>query len=342
MSPTSCISKEAGVEKQLSAIPMKTVCVGRFLMDIPESAIVSFGSARVGGWKISNITDESEEDFTRRLALRKTELATSKNERGDPGLERTIKVANERLIGTLFVFDRAWQHYFSMGKRIDSQSVSYEAFLHSHGRSFELEALLRADEDLEHYSRLSEQFQRAEFIAPPARSGFCFGEGFIVEPLTVEDHEFVMMYIGMEAYPDLAIAISTWANIRLEAPLLERDKKNSVRQTYASRFKDLGTGPRTINGIKGGQLADEVAEFNGTRAFSFQWESAMDKKSVLRPRILLELDTGKGRPGNPVDSSLSRSEVLALWRKISSSIRDRPENLPPAGLGSNQNAKREK
>jgi hypothetical protein len=214
--------------------------------------------------------------------------------------------------------------------------------IHSRGRSYELSADFRTEEDLSPQTKVASQFERWSFDQLPTKPGFCLGEAFVAEPLSEEGNEFVMMYIGMEAYPDLAIAISTWANIRLEAPLLERDKKNSVRQTYASRFKDLGTGPRTINGIKGGQLADEVAEFNGTRAFSFQWESAMDKKSVLRPRILLELDTGKGRPGNPVNSSLSRAEVLALWRKISSSIRDRPENLPSAGLGSNQNAKREK
>ncbi|MYN19959.1 hypothetical protein GTP81_24760 [Rugamonas sp. FT107W] len=39
---------------------------------------------------------------------------------------------------------------------------------------------------------------------------------------------------------------------------------------------------------------------------------------------MLEFDTGHGQPGKPVNSSLSDAEALALWDKISSSLRRRP------------------
>jgi len=58
-------------------------------------------------------------------------------------------------------------------------------------------------------------------------------------------------------------------------------------------------------------------------------------RDVLAPKITLELQTGKGRPGEPINSSLSDEAVAALWDKISSSIRLRPTSsatkTSPAG-----------
>jgi hypothetical protein len=315
------------MKSELAAVPMRTVCVGRFLIDIPKTAEISFGSARIGGWDVSAPIDESKEAFFKRLSAREHELQSMMNRQLVPTLEATREIRTDDLVGKVFVFDRIRNYSIVSGQRVYGEAVSFQSMMHSMGRSFELSADLRPEDSLTRKTKVAAQFVPWSFDRIPEVPGFCMGEAFVHEPLSIDDREFVMMYIGMKEHPDLAIAISTWAGINLDAPLLERERNNSIKQEYASRFKDLGTGERTINGIRGGQLADEVAEPNGTTGFSFQWESAMEKTNVLRPRILLELDTGKGRPGHPVNSSLSKPAVLALWNKVSSSIRDRPHNI---------------
>jgi len=312
------------MESNLESSLTRTICIGRFLLDVPSRLEISLGSATVGGWEISLIGRESEGEFDRRVQLREAELGLLKNERQMKSLERAVEVRNGNVRGRFFAFDRKWQYHFEFGKRVDSQAISFEAILYSNGKSYGLSASLMSDQDFEHFLKLATQFDGWEFANVSEKPGFCFGEGFVHEPLSIDDHEFVMMYGGMRGHPDLAIAISTSAGIDLEAPLLERERNNSVRLEHSSHFKDMGTGERTINGIKGGQVAEEVVELNGTVAYSFQWESIMEKSNVLRPRILLELDTGNGRPGKPVNSSFSKREALVLWNQISSSIRDRP------------------
>lgn len=324
-------SKGIYMSKKLDAMPMRTVCFGRFLLDIPASAEISLGGARIGGWDVSAPIDETEEEFNRRLERRQEELQGMKNRQLLPTLEATKSIGKDGLSGKTFMFDRLKTSYIQYGKRVEEEGVSFQSMIHSRGRSFELMADLRSEDQLARKARIASQFERWSFNQLPKEPGFCMGEAFVHEPLSVEDGEFVMMYIGMKNHPDLAIAISTWAGMNLNAPLLERDSNSSIKQEYASRFKDLGRGERTINGIKGGQIADEVVELNGTVAYSFQWESVLEKNSVLRPRILLELDTGNGRPGGPVNSSLSKRDVLKLWDRISSSIRERPENIAVAG-----------
>jgi hypothetical protein len=78
-----------------------------------------------------------------------------------------------------------------------------------------------------------------------------------------------------------------------------------------------------INGFYGEEILQRVDELNGVKLHDFMWESFGHTKDVLLPKLTLELSTGIGRPGAPVNSSLSDVEALALWEKISSSLRRR-------------------
>lgn len=330
--PAICLAKGGKVKNRIADLPMKTVCVGRFLIDIPVAFTISFGSAHIGLWDISSYEDESENDFTERLNARENELRVEKNMRDGRSLESVSVIRNRHVQGKIFTYDRVWNYYFERGKRIDFEGIKFLAMIHSKGKSYQLTTAISSDEDFARNNQLAHQIENWSLDKVPTQPGFCFGEGFIHEPLTINEHEFVMMYAGMEKFPDLSMAISTAAGINLNATLLARHAASPTAKKYASRFKSLGTGKREINGIRGEQVGDQVSELNGTTGYRFEWESEMEKENVLRPRILLELGTGTGRPGNPVNSSLSKDEILELWRKISSSIRERPEHmLNPSG-----------
>ena len=66
---------------------MKTVCVGRFLIDIPAEARFSLERGLVSGYDISTTTHETDEEFAARLRQFEAELAASRNEDGRPSLE---------------------------------------------------------------------------------------------------------------------------------------------------------------------------------------------------------------------------------------------------------------
>ena len=73
-----------------------------------------------------------------------------------------------------------------------------------------------------------------------------------------------------------------------------------------------------------GEILERVDEPNGSTLQSFMWESLSKKDDVYLPNLILEFSTGHGKPGAPVNSSMSDAEALALWEKISASLRRRP------------------
>jgi hypothetical protein len=61
----------------------------------------------------------------------------------------------------------------------------------------------------------------------------------------------------------------------------------------------------------------------------FMWAGLGKLRDVLAPKVTLELETGIGRPGEPVNSSLSDAAVLERWDRVTSSIRLRPTSAEP-------------
>lgn len=71
---------------------MKTVCVGRFLIDMPIAAQVELRQARVDGFDISAF-HELDEEFHRRVADRKAQIVATPDWRGgDKNLETAREV----------------------------------------------------------------------------------------------------------------------------------------------------------------------------------------------------------------------------------------------------------
>jgi hypothetical protein len=132
------------------------------------------------------------------------------------------------------------------------------------------------------------------------------------------------MFASLKGHPDIAIRLDTAVLDKPEESLLKRDAGNDINTRFAGNIKNLGKGPRELNGIPGEELLDRFKENNGTVGHMFMWESPGKGLDVFAPSITLELETGRGRPGNPVNSSLSDEAVLQLWQAISSSLRVRP------------------
>lgn len=311
------------MDERIAAMPMKSVCVGRFVLDVPQHSVVTYRPATVAGWEISTVR-EKDEDFELRLQQKEDLLAASKNERDGPSLEVVHKVRSDEVSGTIFMYGRRWVGLIRGGKEVISESVTIDASVRSKGISYEFKALLRRPEQLARLEKMLGQIQAVDETEIPLNAGFCFDRGLLRDPIPVEDHEYASLFLGTQEHPDLAISLSTFAGGSPSQTLLERHQASSIQREYASRFHDLRVGARVINGLHGQEVLQRVDEFSGVKLHDFMWESIADQGDVFRPKLTLELGTGLGRPGAPVNSSLSDVEALALWERISSSLRPRP------------------
>lgn len=310
------------MDERIEAFPMKSICVGRFVLNIPQRAVVTYRQATVGGWEITT-TAETDEEFEARIRQKEELLTSTRNEHDGVSLELAHKVKIENMVGKIFLYDRKWTSLMRGGKEVVMESVSIDALVRASSLSYDFAAQLRKPEQLQRLEKLLHQLQPIRDGEVPASAGFCFDRGLLRDPLTIDDHEYVSIFWGMTDRPDLAASLSTFLGANPATSLLQRHAASEIQQEYRSHFHDLRTGPREINDVPGEEVLQRVDEPNGVKLHDFMWESVSNKDDVLLPTLTLELSTGIGRPGKPVNSSLADAEALALWDKMSSSLRRR-------------------
>jgi len=308
---------------EMKDLKMKPMCVGRFLIDIPADAEVSYRGAMISGWSIAAYDNETDEQFASRVEKKETQLAGEKNERGMPNLESTHQVDKNGVHGKIHVFGREWIR--GLPNEPLSENIRIEAMIRVQKHSFNLTIKYSDDNDLEKLAQLVTQFRSREENEIPTEAGYCFDGGFITEPITAKQTERTTMFVGLNGHPDVSIALNMIAGITTPRTLLERDAAASIGDENRSRFHIFRRGPRPWNGEPGEEVLERVHEFNGDYVHSFMWELIHNKTdSVFTPLMSFELSTGHGQPGTTVNSSLTDAEALALWDKMLSSLRVRP------------------
>ena len=307
---------------------MKTVCIGRFLIDMPDETRLELRGPRIDGFDISSF-DESEADFQVRLAQREAKLrATPDRLGGNKNLESVREVKTENgVVGRIFFHSRKVREGTQANglevERYRYEGIAIEAMLHGQGVSFRLAANNYNPDIIENLPRLVAKLVPNPHNQIPTEPGFSIDRAWFRDPLTPNQREQVMMSAQLPSHPDIEFLILVAAgNKPNEQSLLERsavvDAKLSIfDKTHVSNLRER---PRTIGGISGDELVTRFSEKNDARVFTFWWEVNGTVDNVLIPHFSFTMETGKGRNG-PVPSSLSQDAATALWDKISSSIR---------------------
>lgn len=311
---------------------MKTVCIGRFLLDVPVDAQVTFSSASVDGFDITNYGRESLEEFEARLARREDEINAEKNSSGRKNMVSVQDVHEAGLHGRIFVFGFNSGYLIENAIKVVYSDVTVDSFVHVNGFTFRFSAEAYKPEDDDNLARLLKQFQPLEAGVIPRQPGFCLDGALLSDPLTVAQGERIFIFAGLPDHEDLGIALSTIAGKRPGPGLIQRNKEN---RAGAYAFLNILTSTllqasRTINGIEGDEFAIKARERNFSTGYAFDWETQGTGDNVLRPFISLELQTGmnKHAGGAPVQSTLSEESLGDLWRRMSSSLRLRPVDQP--------------
>jgi hypothetical protein len=312
---------------------MKTVCVGRFLVDVPERAITRLSREMIGGFEIETFS-ESEVEFQSRVSARRADIeARGATTDGTGGMVAARHFRTGDIVGQTFVYGLNRGYVMDHGRRIDNEFASVEAHAHLAGVSFILVAKYADEERAKLAELLLVRLQLRAENEIPSVPGFCISRAVFAEPLPPHRIEHVTLSIELPEHPELALVLASLPGGGTGDGLLERAARTDAESSADDmlRVTKLRTGKRNINGIGGDEVLERIRELNFATTYGFMWEAPGIEDDPLHPFLSFELQSGisPAPDGKPVDSTLHPDAVLALWDRISSTIRLRRAEPPP-------------
>lgn len=308
---------------------LKTVCVGRFLIDVPSTAKLSFGEfwtpyniVRVRGdaRNVKNHFVRLERDLESRRHLASKELRKPESMLG--------KIIEGPLPGLL--------HFITMSR-------GYYGF-------YQIESLLPIGDDLfiqsarpllgdDYLNTINILNDVAKRLKPridediPTESGFCI-DGALILDAAKSDVEKIQFGIRLKEYDDVHFSVEmTRKDYVVESdaiePRLEQARLDGIRNGHGnwySRITTLRKGKRSLGPWSGFEVLARLPPQKGKgEAHDFNFVALGIPKNPQVPTIDMKLDTGvhDNRPG-AVKPSVTDEEALYIWDRITSSIRLRP------------------
>lgn len=303
---------------------MKTVCVGRYLIDLPAEAQVTLKMARLSGFEISGYR-ETQKDFLASISDRETELAANSNTLGRSNIELSREVRGRDVFGKLLIHSRLRHDGMKGGKRVSFETVTIEGYVNNKGHTFSFISEGADPSRVPVATAMMMQVHSKDESQIPLAPGFCIDSAFIADPFEKERDETIAMFAGLPAHPDFRIMLWSNAASVQGAGLIDRNAA-AMDALMRARTRMLRENTRKINGLHGEEIGLKTTELNFATGYSFAWETRGTDNDVSAPYISFEMDAGLNprAGGKPVQSSLSEEAMLKLWDKISSSIRLRP------------------
>ena len=308
---------------------MKTVCVGRFLIDLPAEATVRLRRGFVGGYDVASTDRETDDDFTERLGALENTLLDGKEEYGK--LESAKDLLSATGQGKVFVHNRRPAQTIENGRIVAIEDVDVHGLLRLPHVSIDAQAQGMAPGSGDGLARVLRRFRAMQPGEIPREPGFCLGHAIVLDPYDDADTESVVLFAGLSGHPDVSIVLSSMAGVTPAPRLLERHAVTVDHRPLFMQlaFAHLREAARAINGLDGDELVMRVREPNFTTGYSFQWEMPGRQADVNRPFMTLELAAGTNPAGGgkPVQSTLSEGALIDLWDRIAGSLRLRPTVL---------------
>jgi hypothetical protein len=312
---------------------MKTVCVGRYLVDVPEQAEVTLSRERVAGFEIDTV-EEDEATFRARVAAREAEIGARGSATGQAGgmvEARDLRIPD--MTGRTLIYGRNRGYLMEGDRRIEDEFVSVETYGHTRGVSFALFAKYADEGRAKLAEGLLERLRLRRQTEIPTEPGFCISRAIFIEPLPVRKAEHIAMHLSLPDHPDLAMAFVSMPGGGADPGLLGRvaETDSAASADERLRITKLRIGKRNINGLDGEEALERMRELNFASTYAFIWEARGVDNDPTQPLLSLELQGGiSPRPGGkPVDASLHEDALLTLWDSVASSIRLRKEGPPP-------------
>lgn len=313
----------------------KTVCVGRFLIEIPATATLVYGGM-AAPYKTYRLAGDAK-NVARIIAEYKRDLAKRR----------------DRVYGDLLKTDSM------LGKLIKGPAPNQQIFFDlssEAGDMYEIKSLTAIGPDLylqsantfanlDYYSEdlaaLTEGASRLTHrndTAIPIESGFCI-DGALVRDTKDYQVERIQVGVRLKELPDVHFSIEmVRKSRRVESDALEPRLREAESEAHAMgmgswhrKIKTLRRGKRVLKPWTGYEvLARLPAQKLSGESHQFNFVAIGEPKNAYVPTIDMALDTGvkENEPG-AVTPSITDEEAVYLWDRLTNSLRIRPVSAPP-------------
>lgn len=312
----------------------KIVCIGRFLIDVPDTAKIIYGPADVSlpierypgkGREIDKIVNsrlleiEEERILTSNALRKRTSLIGTVIDGGMP--DQKILFGVSRASGSFYRI----QSYVRVGDDLFVQEG--EAYVEKNEYSSTINTMNSIASKL--LSRTDGEISNGE--------GICIDGGF-VSGTSQLDYENLTLGIRLNEFPDVHFSLATSLKPKLVdsdalEPRLrgaEEFAKRNGKESWYSRIKIFRRGERKIGKWEGFEVLARKPEQPSERdSHEFLFVSQGQPNNPLLPVLKLSLNSGlKKNSRGAVFPSITDDQAILLWDKITSSIRERPiENI---------------
>lgn len=323
---TAMASPNHKVEDMFSTV--RTICAGRFLIDVPSSARVVYGDMW-GPYEIQRHPNEAAnvEAYLQRYAEQLKEDREFASEELLGPHSMLGKVMNGAVPGQRLFFgvERGSNIFY---KIYSLMPVGADLFVQIGTSSYK-----EYPSTIEILNSTARRMQSLHADHVPTNPGFCI-DGALIKDGMESNVEKIQLGIRMNEFPDVHFSIEmTRKNFKVESDAIEPRLEEARRQAFAmgwgawySRIKTLRKGNRTLGPWKGFEVLVHIPsrkEIGESHDFNFVALGVPKNPQV--PTVDMKLDTGvsDNRPG-AIKPSVTDQEALYIWDRIIQSIRLRP------------------
>jgi hypothetical protein len=321
----------------------KTVCFGRFMIDVPASATVSWGEADVslGVSVYPKGIDEVNAEAKKFIDELKSEKA--------------INRSNEPLLVSVEDVDNPQGKIVTGYDGFEAiNEFKINGYFKLNDDAFVINARPLGEQKDESVADIKDISRRLRWRAKdevPTEPGNCIDHAFLSDkknPTEDDLLEHVRVGFRLKEFPDVHLSIYVAPSNKYdpESDSLERQLKRIAADTLPESKLVMATtkffrrSPRVIHDRKTGfEVLVRTADEEGSLSHhDFQVKFVGVPRDVLRPYADIQFVTGVGdNAAGSAKASLTDEESIAVWDKITSTIRVRPTNAAstkPAGGGS--------
>lgn len=320
---------------------MSPRCVGRYLIDLPERFVLnSESTTELEGVK-ARVAPMGRGEFDATLRQVDARMRQEKIYGEDrPSLLATHEIPG----GHGQVFNRSATREIEQARTLE---------LHGWKDGYRFELLLNAtdmtrakriregdtrrtdvQDKLTHLLKVYERIRGRKDTEVPSEQGVCFANGFLQGPAT--DAENVEFHHQWQDAPDVYFSYTVSSGIGPEDDtLLERGPAIEANLAKVNG-KTLRHGARVSSGIPFDEWLMQRQSAHGVMIYDFTLEANSKHGNAAHPLLHVDLTSGLERPAPsstsgaipaerpPLKATLGPAESLALWDKVTATLRPRP------------------
>lgn len=298
----------------------QTLCLGRFLVDVPKDAETVGQLSEYRGDKVKVTRRVSQEAF-QKLILDKEKMLKETKHETEPSLLRQISRGGDGS-SIVMVFWKTPKSGYLYETEAYKWTKGYQFLIKSYASPGKVPMAL----ELANRSLAELQYRQDNEI--PTTPGFCIDGGFFAGEPSSPNYESSAFYLRLKSQPDVRFSITSQTNgEKIAEGLIARDAKiptPAIFEALEAQGKMLRRGAHRVGEMDAEEILEALALGEGYLTHQFRWEAGGKPRDIYAPSIVVEMETGKTLTGSITRPTLTDKQAIEFFDSIVNSIRLRP------------------